>query len=74
MVKVHLEVIVALGDQSERRSMNYLMNGKSTYGSRYGYVSKTVEIAHCLPLCKSCYKELKVHYTYKEKSCKRYLR
>ena len=69
-----MEVIVALGDQPERRSVIYLMNGNSSYGSRYGYVSKTSAIAHCLPLCKSCYKELKVNCKYKKKSCKRCLR
>ena len=35
-VKVHLEIIASLGDQPERRNINYLMNGNSTFGKRYG--------------------------------------
>ena len=30
-VIVHFEIICCLGDQPERRSINYIMNGNSTY-------------------------------------------
>ena len=44
-IRVHLELIVTLGDQPERRDINYLMNGNSVYGSRYGFSSTTTEIS-----------------------------
>ena len=34
---VHFEVIVPLGDQSEKRDINYIMNGNSLFSSRFGH-------------------------------------
>ena len=71
---VHLEVIIALGDQPERRSMNYLMHGNSLYGSRFGYSSNTYEIADKLPFCNKCYSEFKSLSRHKDSVCSKCLR
>ena len=73
-VRIHLEVIVALGDQPERRSLNFLMNGNSTFGSRYGYSSRTSEIVDILPFCSKCYDEIKSNLQHKELKCSKCLR
>ena len=37
-MRVHFEIIASLGDQPERRGMNYIMGGNSKFNARYGYV------------------------------------
>ena len=46
--------MISLGDQPERRQLNYLMTGNSLYGSRYGYASKIIDLIHVLPSCVKC--------------------
>ena len=48
-IHVHYELIASLGDQPERRSMNYFMLGNSTYLSRYRYIAIVVAIWRNLP-------------------------
>ena len=43
-VSVHFEIIAAIGDQPERRSLNYLMLGNSTYSSRFCYTANMKEV------------------------------
>ena len=52
--RVYFQVIVALGDQPERRHINYLMNGNSLYGTRYGYACKIQDLISILPSCNTC--------------------
>ena len=54
-IYVHFELIASLGDQPERRSMNYLMLGNSTYLSRYRYIANVGAIWRNLPCCVDCY-------------------
>jgi len=58
-VFVHFEVIASLGDQPERRSMNYMMLGNSTHSSRYGYAANIGAIAMYLPPCEKCFTGMK---------------
>ena len=39
MVYVHFRIITALGDQPERRQINYVSNVNALYSARYGYSS-----------------------------------
>jgi hypothetical protein len=50
-VKVYFEITAFLGDQPERRSINKLMLGNSTFGARYLYAVNVKLIAntfHCV--------------------------
>ena len=58
-IHVHYELIASLGDQPERRSMNYLMLGNSTYLSRYRYIANVGAIWRNLPCCVDCYNGMK---------------
>ena len=70
-IKVHFEIIAFLGDQPERRSMNYLMLGNSRFGARYSYSVDLESIAKHLPMCKSCLNNSKRdrYYIMKETKC-----
>ena len=35
---VHFELLASLGDQPERRSMNFLMGGNSKVSARFGFI------------------------------------
>ena len=48
---VYFERITSLGDQSERRSLNSLMLGISSFLSRFRYSENVKQIAKYLPLC-----------------------
>ena len=54
-VVVHFDIVTSLGDQPERRSMNYLMLGNSTFSLRYGYASNVGAIWQYLLLCSICH-------------------
>ena len=56
---IRFEVITSLGDQPERRSMNYMMLGNSTHSSRYGYAANIGAIAMYLPPCEKCFTGMK---------------
>jgi hypothetical protein len=58
-VVVHFELIASLGDQPERRSMNYLMLGNSTFSSRYGYAANVGAIWQYLPSCSTCHTNMR---------------
>ena len=73
-VIVHFRIIVALGDQPERRHINYLMNGNSLYGSRYGYCCKIQDIIKKLPSCFKCEEHIRRKTINKRKSCNKCLR
>ena len=68
---VHFEILASLGDQPERRSMNYLMLGNSTYSSRYGYAANVGAISRFLPPCDNCFTGMKnnVHYIQQNIKC-----
>ena len=63
-VLVHFEIIVSLGDQPERRPLNYIMNGNSKYAGRYGYACRTAELTNTLPCCLKCRNEIKKNINY----------
>ena len=54
--------------------MNYLMNGNSTFGKRYGYVCNMSQIYKELPLCHKCLTELREYNKYNNRECKKCLR
>ena len=57
-VHVHFEIIASLGDQPERRSINYLMLGNSTFFSRYRYAANVGSIWNHLPSCGYCHSKM----------------
>ena len=71
-IKVHFEVIAFLGDQPERRSINKIMLGNSTFGARYLYTANITALARNLPMCSNCLLNAKMDTLYiKKKSvCK----
>ena len=52
-VYVYFELIVCLGDQPERRSINYMVRGGGNFGSRFGYSANINQIKK-LPSCTNC--------------------
>ena len=52
-------MIAFLGDQLERRYLNYLMLGNSKFGARFSYSADIELIAEHLPMCKLCLKNVK---------------
>ena len=58
-VYVHFEIIAAIADQPERRSMNNLMLGNSMFVPRFRYAANVKEIAKILPACNQCVMKLK---------------
>ena len=58
-VHVHFELIMSLGDQPERRNMNYIMLGNSSFASRFRHSCNISEIQEFMPPCNSCYFTLK---------------
>ena len=63
-VYVHFEIIALLGDQPERRSMNYMMLGNSIFCSRFRFSANMKEIYHHMPSCNRCYTNLKNDYNF----------
>ena len=55
MVKVHVEILAALQDQPERRSLNHISMGNGRYTARMGWVADWVPLADGLPSCKACF-------------------
>ena len=73
-VLVHFEIIVSLGDQPERRPLNYIMNGNSNYAGRYGYGCKIADLTKTLPFCLKCRNQMKQNNTnVTQKKCSRCL-
>ena len=58
-VTVYFEVKACLGDQPERRCINYLMLGYSKFGARFAYVADVELIANNLQMCKFCFQKCK---------------
>ena len=56
---VNFELIASLGDQPERRSMNYLVLGNSPFSSQYGYVANVGTIWQYLPSYYTHHKDIK---------------
>ena len=73
-INVQFRIIVALGDQPERRQINYLMNGNSLYGARYGYACKIGDLKSILPSCTKCEKAIRHNELNKSISCDKCLR
>ena len=53
-IRVHFEIIASLGDQPERRSMNKMILGNSSFLSRFHYSANVKGIAKHLPPCVEC--------------------
>ena len=58
-VTVHFEIIASLGDQPERREMNYLIGGNGKFGARYLFSACIESMVDVLPPCKNCYEKLR---------------
>ena len=70
-VNVHFEIMASLADQLERRSMNYMMLGNSTYSARFRYSCDIVSIINVLPSCDACLNNTRqnVVYEHMNQSC-----
>ena len=51
---------LSLGDQPERRSGNYLLNGNSTSHGRWRYACNHSKLPRVLPACKDCFELMKM--------------
>ena len=71
-VHVHFEIIACLGDQPERRSMNFIMLGNSTHSARFRYSANLNAICLHLPPCPKCFTRMKNCKTFllKQGKCK----
>ena len=58
-VAVHFEIIASLGDQPERREINYLMAGNSKFGAKYLTAANIESMAEVIPPCNNCAKKLR---------------
>ena len=56
---MHFEILASLGDQSERREINYLMAGNSKFGARYLFAANIESMIEVLPPCKNCSEKLR---------------
>ena len=56
---VHFEIIASLGDQPERRELNYLSGGNSKFGARYLWSANITSMSSYLPPCQKCFEMLK---------------
>ena len=57
-IRIHFEIIASLGDQPERREINYLAGGNSKFGARYLYAANMEELMDVLPPCETCLTKL----------------
>ena len=57
-IRIHFEIIASLGDQPERREINYLAGGNSKFGARYLYAANMEELMDVLPPCTTCLTKL----------------
>ena len=73
MVHVHFESLAALGDQPERRQINYLSNGNALYSARYGYACNINELKHVLSVCNKCALNIKAMNNHTPIVCNRCL-
>ena len=53
-VRVHVELLVSLMDQPERRSATFLARGNSNLGARWGYSVSLNDVQHTLVPCTVC--------------------
>ena len=53
-VRVHVELLVSLMDQPERRAANYLTRGNSKFGARWGYSISLESVKDVLVPCSNC--------------------
>ena len=58
-------------DQPERRSMNYMMLGNSTFSARFRYSCDIVLIINVLPSCDACFNNMRknVAFEHINQSC-----
>ena len=63
-IKVHFEIIASLGDQPERREINYLVGGNGKFGARYLFSANIEAMTNVLPPCSSCAVKLQNIPTY----------
>ena len=73
---MHFEILAFLGDQPERREMNYMMNGNSTFGARYLYAANIGSFASSLVSCDECEASMKCDPVFfsNNKACSKCLR
>jgi hypothetical protein len=68
-VYVFADIVASLQDQIERRSMNYMMLGGSTFSARWGYACNFNAIWNKLPSCVDCWNSLSSDRSDGGKSC-----
>ena len=58
-VHVYFELIACLGDQPERRGINYMLGGNGKFSSRFGHCANIHSIKKKLPSCTICMKKMR---------------
>ena len=57
-LKFRFEIILSLGDQPERQSLNYIMGGNSKFSASFGHLGNIETIQLHLPSCKRCLRNM----------------
>jgi hypothetical protein len=68
-IRVHLELFVSLQDQPERRKVNYIMLGRSSYTAQWGLALDFAAVASGIPCCKHCMHNIFRDYTSQDSMC-----
>ena len=58
-IYIHFEVIVSLGDQLERREVNYMVQGNLKFSSRYRFVTDISSILEYVSVCEEYRSKIK---------------
>ena len=75
MLKCTFKITISLADQPERRSMNYMILGNSTYSTRFRYSCDIMSIINVLHSRDTCFNNMRknVVYEHMNYSCDKYL-
>ena len=57
-VYVCFELIACLGDQPERKGINYMLGGGENFEARFGYSTNIKKIQESVPSCTNCLKSM----------------
>jgi hypothetical protein len=60
-VRLHLELFASLQDQPERRKVNYIKLGRSSYTAQWGLALDFAAVPSSIPCCKHC-----MHYIFRD--------
>ena len=69
-ITVHFEIIASLGDQPERREINYLIGGNGKFGAHYLFSADIDAIRNVLSPCRSCTEKLQNNPKYLQEEFK----